>query len=369
MVELLKLHNYYVDFLLATNDEVNIAANKAYWGDNFHLHTNFTTKESLGFAKKILRKILEFVGNFFSIPYLKYNKLIDHYYPDGLNNYILKLYEKNKYDIVIVEYVVFSRAFHCFPSSVKKILDTHDVFGNRYKTYLNNNLAPTWYSLFTQEEFKGLNRADIIIGIQEKESEYFIANINKKVITTGHILQFNPARQDEKKVLVFVASDNKINVDAILYFINDIFYKLIVVEKQVMQLIIAGSICNTIDKKVHIPHPILNHVQLYGQFTYPIDIYQKASVAINPIKAGTGLKIKLIEALSFGVPVVSFAEGMMGVQSNGNLPIYNAQSDSDMINAIIEICELPNNVVLPYCETFIVDYNKKNTNEFLAALS
>lgn len=369
MVELLKLKNYYIDFLLATNDEIDIASNKVYWGDNFHVHTNFTTKESLGLTQKFLRKLMDLFGKLFSIAYLKYNKLIDHYYPDGLNDYILKLYEKNKYDIVIVEYVVLSRAFYCFPRSVKKILDTHDQFGNRYKTYLKSGLTPTWYSLFPQEEFKGLKRADVIIGIQKSETEYFKASVNKKVITTGHILQYNPVRQDQKNVLVFVASDNKINVDAIFYFISNIFYKLIEVEKQKMQLIIAGSVCNAIDLENHIPSQIANYVQLYGQFNFPIDVYSKASVAINPIKAGTGLKIKLIEALSFGVPVVSFAEGSQGVYSKGKLPIYNAESDNNMIKAIIEICSLSNNIVLPYCETFITEYNQKNTSEFLEALS
>ncbi len=369
MIELLKSQHYQIDFLLATNDEVDITANKAYWGEKFYIHTNFTTKESLNILKKLLRKFLEFFGNLFSIAYFKYNKLIDHYYPDGLNGCISKLYKKNKYDIVIVEYVVFSRAFNCFPSSVKKILDTHDQFCNRYETYLKNGLTPTWYSLFPHEEFKGLNRADVIIGIQEKESEYFKTRVNKKVITTGHILQYNPVRQDQENLLVFVASDNKINVDAILYFISNIFYKLLEVEKQKMQLIIAGSVCNAIDLKVHIPSQIANCVQLYGHFNFPIDVYRKASVAINPIKAGTGLKIKLIEALSFGVPVVSFKEGTQGVNSKGKLPIYSAQSDSDMIKAIIDICGLSNSSVLPYCETFIAEYNQKNTSEFLEALS
>lgn len=369
MVELLRLKKYHIDFLLATNDEIDIASNKVYWGDNFHVHTNFTTKQSLDLSQKFLRKLIDLFGKLFSIAYLKYNKLIDYYYPDGLNEYILELYEKNKYDIVIVEYVVLSRAFKCFPRSVKKILDTHDQLGNRYKTYLKRGLTPTWYSLFPQEEFKGLKRADLIIGIQKSETEYFKASVNKKVITTGHILQYNPVRQDQKNVLVFIASDNKINVDAIFYFIYNIFYKLIEVEKQKMQLIIAGSVCNAIDLKNHIPSQIADYVELYGQFNFPIDVYSKASVAINPIKAGTGLKIKLIEALSFGVPVVSFAEGSQGVYSKGKLPVYNAESDNSMINAIIEICTLSNSIVLPYCETFITEYNQKNTSEFLEALS
>jgi glycosyltransferase involved in cell wall biosynthesis len=43
--------------------------------------------------------------------------------------------------------------------------------------------------------------------------------------------------------------------------------------------------------------------------------YLTASVALVPLRAGSGLKVKLIEALAHGVPVVSTSVGAEGVEA------------------------------------------------------
>ena len=43
------------------------------------------------------------------------------------------------------------------------------------------------------------------------------------------------------------------------------------------------------------------------------DFYSAVDVAINPMIAGTGLKIKTVEAMNFGVPIVSTISGSEGL--------------------------------------------------------
>jgi glycosyltransferase involved in cell wall biosynthesis len=64
-----------------------------------------------------------------------------------------------------------------------------------------------------------------------------------------------------------------------------------------------------------------------------IDIYFRAAdLFINPVSSGGGVKVKVMEALSYGLPVVSYATGVAGIDDRytGNLlrvvPDHDAQA-------------------------------------------
>ena len=50
-----------------------------------------------------------------------------------------------------------------------------------------------------------------------------------------------------------------------------------------------------------------------GRVEHVADAYLRGPILINPITAGTGLKIKLLEAMSLGIPAVSTAMGVRGI--------------------------------------------------------
>ncbi len=45
------------------------------------------------------------------------------------------------------------------------------------------------------------------------------------------------------------------------------------------------------------------------------DFYSQCSLIVNPCVTGTGLKIKTVEAMSFGLPVVTTGEGCSGIET------------------------------------------------------
>jgi glycosyltransferase involved in cell wall biosynthesis len=52
-----------------------------------------------------------------------------------------------------------------------------------------------------------------------------------------------------------------------------------------------------------------NWVSLLGKQDSLVDTYARAAVVINPVKFGTGLPVKTIEALSYGKPIVATSAG------------------------------------------------------------
>src|SRR5690606_22546933 len=112
------------------------------------------------------------------------NHSIDEWFDSTIGVHLKKI-NKNNYDVVIVEYVFFSKAFEYFDNNVLKVIDTHDVFTDRDKSFIENSQRPRWFYTNAKEEAKGLNRSDMIIAIHDKDKKYFDTITQKPVITIG----------------------------------------------------------------------------------------------------------------------------------------------------------------------------------------
>ena len=105
--------------------------------------------------------------------------------------------------------------------------------------------------------------------------------------------------------LVFVGSDNRWNAIALIGFLND-FAKW----RGQRTLGIAGSVCRNPDVIERVR--TMPNVKLLG-FVSDLDrFYQRARASICPV-AGTGTKIKLVEALLAGMPVFAPPASCVGL--------------------------------------------------------
>lgn len=275
--------------------------------------------------QKIVRKLRSFCDK-----EAVFTHSIDDWYDTSLDRSILKLSRQIEFDAVIVEYVFFSKALTCFGPKVLKAIDTHDVFTNRHSTYLKNRVRPMWYSTTAREEAKGLNRADVIIAIQEKEKDIFCTLTNKQVITIGHIAPLYAPMKDAPGTgtILYVGSANPINTEAINYFIKDILPRV----RQAFpsaQLLLAGRVCDTLDNSD-------NFIKL-GELEDLKVAYDMADIVVNPIPFGTGLKIKNMEALGHSKPLVTTSIGADGLKNGVGKAFLVADTAHDFARSVVEI--------------------------------
>jgi hypothetical protein len=159
------------------------------WSDKFH-HFNNISKHQLApqhprnLRLKIKNKILHT---------LKSEKFFTNDVDDFIGyqslKYVQDLQGKLKFDLVICNYVVLSKLLTVLGGEVKKVMDTHDILGNRHLLFHERKINNKWISITPDSEAKSLNRADVIIGIQETETEYFKKSTHKKVVTLKHFVQ------------------------------------------------------------------------------------------------------------------------------------------------------------------------------------
>lgn len=273
---------------------------------------------------------------------------IDDWYEDPITNIILHEYKNNSFDVVITNYVFMTKFFEKLPKEILKIVDTHDILSDRLELYRQNSIEPGFYYTTIEEEKVGLDRADIVFAIQDIEAEYFQQCTKARVITINHLedKRFLNKKYNTVKKIGYIGANNKFNIKSIEEFIKEFQkYKNLNVE-----LYIAGNICNAL--KVNDPR-----IKLLGFAASLSQFYEKMDLIINPTIIGTGLKIKSIEALSFGVPVISTKIGFEGIDSK--LKEHNLRNAKELIDCIDNIYKNQDKL------NFIVEYSKELFEKYL----
>ncbi len=254
----------------------------------------------------------------------------------------LKLLQKQltkseeSYKAVVLNYAVYSFYLDLFDEVTTKIIDTHDRLSDRYKLYLEGGEEPVvWKSITPDDEQKAIRKADIIWAITQKEADYFkklIEGDRPKVLTVPHLVEFKDIRVDSdssQKTILAVAGKGKINITGLNWFFSEV-WKEVTAQNPELKLIVAGSICD-IKEQLH----SVENVTFYGRYDELEEVYGLTTFCINPIQFGTGLKIKTLEALSFGKEVLTTKTGADGLEQFAGKCLIVKNKPKDWVNVIL----------------------------------
>src|ERR1051326_5903887 len=78
-----------------------------------------------------------------------------------------------KFDMVIVNYVFYSRCLSLFSHETVKVIDTHDVMSDRQRMLDRNNIKREFFYTTPDQERRGLDRADLVVAIKDSEGVRF----------------------------------------------------------------------------------------------------------------------------------------------------------------------------------------------------
>lgn len=273
-----------------------------------------------------------------------------------------KLVDKINPKIILIEYAYLSWLSKVVNSSITLIIDTHDVLTDRnWKTKLQG-FEGNWVSMSKNDERKALQRASKIIAIQNNEAEFFRKDLKltNQIEVIGHLARpFNYSVPNLPNIIGYLASSNRNNIQSLSWFLDNVWGELIEINPR-LELHIAGTICNTFTNK-------FKNVSLIGPLQDVSLFYSSCSFMINPIYAGTGLKIKSVEALLHGRAVIGSTKAAEGLEFfiNYGLHVYNTKEE--MLQMIlymsksIEACRNESILAFGRAETYYIN----NKNAFL----
>ena len=217
---------------------------------------------------------------------------------------VAALHKARRYDAVLVNYVWMSRVLEAMPDTFR-IVDTHDLFGDRHRVALAAGIDPSWYFTTVAEEGRGLDRADLVIGIQAEEAETLRQRSATPVVTVGHMppLTFleaaTPARP--RAPFGYLGSANPWNVASVRAL------DAALAGEAGLPWLVAGRLLSRRDLSFASAPLRMPDVPDTVMF------YQAVECVLNPMVPGTGLKIKTVEALAHGRPVLGTKHAFSGL--------------------------------------------------------
>jgi glycosyltransferase involved in cell wall biosynthesis len=235
--------------------------------------------------------------------------------------------KSRKFDAVIIEYIHSSYFLSYLNGRPRIILDAHDLISERTEQFKKFNYTGQSYELGWKREKEIFNYYDYVMVLSKPDAEKLKRHIGSRVLLCPHPAGIHTHTiRPEVRTITFIGSSYLPNVDAIYYFLSNCWAELS--RKHPVQLLVYGTVCSAI-KELEVERVVLKGFESSADL-----IYEEADLIINPVRFGAGLKIKNIEAIAHGRPLVTTTHGSRGLEALKNHGILIADDPAQFSKAV-----------------------------------
>lgn len=275
---------------------------------------------------------------------LRYESLVNQPYlfnkPDFVNH-VAGIIKNKHFDIIQVEFIALAPLVYIFPPDSIKILVHHELRYIRIKreTDLFENSEPNdYYRLesIRDQEISLLKRFDKIITLTEIDREILTRDISpEKIYVSPATIRENMKQGNELSFftnrLVFIGSSIHLpNKDGIKWFVNSVL-PLLKKRNPDIHLDIIGRW----DKKI-VKEYSSGQVKFSG-FIDDLEDAFRSSMLIVPIRIGSGMRLKIIEAVNHRIPFITTSIGVEGLAFENERDCLIADSAESFAEGIIRL--------------------------------
>jgi glycosyltransferase involved in cell wall biosynthesis len=154
------------------------------------------------------------------------------------------------------------------------------------------------------------------------------------VIPTGIDISMYPVNEDENSILLFFigALDWGPNQEGLDWFFREIWPE-IRLRWPGLTLDIAGRNPEHYFNGRNLP----DNVRLEGEVENAIDFFHKHTVMIVPLLTGSGIRIKILEAMAMGKTVISTRIGAGGLEAMSGEHLYLADTPAEYVSILEDL--------------------------------
>lgn len=256
---------------------------------------------------------------------------------------LINLLKSNDFDVVIFEglfmwqYLPTVKNF----SNAKIIFRPHNVeneiYYQRYQIE-KNPFKKTYLFLLAKRTFNYevnvINKYDKITPICEEDNSFFSyhGNIKPSLTLLPGLAVPDCSRSDSlplRNILFFGSLDWQPNIEAVKFLIREVLPLTVD-----FKLVVAGRNASSTLAEYLKKH---NNVIFLGEISSPDLIYCRGEIVVTPIFNGGGVKIKILEALSYRKVVVACSHAVRGLSLINGKHFLQAQTAQQFVDAIMHL--------------------------------
>jgi polysaccharide biosynthesis protein PslH len=293
-------------------------------------------------------KLCRYILNCFkSVPYVLFSA-----WDYEKNEFTKRIVATNNYNVIIAEHLIAAHTLYTSNLQLDKhilhVVVNHNVESDLYRTIAikkNPLLIPfiqIKYFFLKNYEKKINSNFDLSISMSKIDKAIFekMCPQTKIIVLPNGVdteLYYYRNKLPSNNDIYYAGSFNYYpNVDAIHYFMNDIFPAIKTKINNVRFFIVGGNP----------PEDIQNYHD--GKRVYVLGyqpdirlIMERCAISVVPLRLGGGTRLKVVEAMSMGIPTVSTSKGAEGLQVTHQKDIIIADEPQKFISHTVELLMNP----------------------------
>lgn len=368
-VEYFKSKGYSISFIHLSNEKIKI-------------------KDDIEFIRLQLPGLIEVFKNIIFKALIKKDFSLQTclFFSNNIHSFLKNKKIENNYNLVFFE-SIRTAPYHRIFNSEFKIIDLGDLISRRYMLLFKSKISVG--NIFGQFDFKSklisfflenfivqkiillvesklvqmaeknaVTQFDSIILVSDYEKKILQKYIPRATIHNIPNIDFNsqtslPSFKRNKVISYFGILNNPHNEHSILYFLNNIYKQLIEVNNNVHFNIYGKSPSDKIKNAAS----KFQNISIKGYVDDLENSIKDSNLLVVPIVAGSGVKTKVLDAMRWGVPIVSSEEGVSGLLNIEESGILVSKSDNDFVYKINSI--LNDEIFSNLCsEKSLIHYDK-----------
>jgi len=282
-----------------------------------------------------------------------------NYTTNSMKQALAKILSERDFDIVQVESIHLMAYLPIIRAARKPplvICDWHNIesellqrYSERESNPLRQAYAGKTARLMSEFERRATNEFDAHVVVSERDAQRLRA-LNPKarifVIENGVDTAYYFAGQIEtvaasgrdapgKRRIVFVGSmDYHANIEGAAKFGREVWPQLRARQPDLVFTVVGRNPAREVRELAQTPG-----IEVTGTVDDVRPFYRKAVAAVVPLNVGGGSRLKILEAMATGVPVVSTTLGAEGLNVQPGVNILIADTNEQLIEAIINVVE------------------------------
>jgi glycosyltransferase involved in cell wall biosynthesis len=217
------------------------------------------------------------------------------------------VFQERPASVALLEYVQLTWILDVLPFATRPFLDTHQIAHERNERFAAAGLPPP-NTIDETAEYTAFERYERIILIQDSDREIVARRFaaDRLLVAPHPVRQLDTGIRAHARHVGFVGSEYPPNIEGLRWFLDAVWPRI---PESSAELGIYGNVCRGIDRAL-----LPANARCHGLVDDLDSAYRTFDIAINPVLVGGGLKIKTVEALGAGLPLVTTDEGARGLE-------------------------------------------------------
>ncbi len=235
---------------------------------------------------------------------------------------------------VIADYAFLTEliAYALSPAALGVVV-MHDLFSSRAAQFTQVGGDDSTAAIGEDAEMALLALADCVVAIQPAEAAIVARRLPAtRVLTAPMAVRPVAAPQPGIGGVLFVGSGAAPNVDGLAWFLAEIWPAVRAAVPGTVLTVVGG-----VGREV----AATPGVHIAGRVDDLAPTYRDAAVVISPLRVGSGLKIKLVEALGHGKAVVATSVTLQGIEAATRSAVIVADDPAPFAAGIVALLQDP----------------------------